>query len=69
MGFDERDVTAVRRDATNELGQDDLVEEPAVAVPPAFPQPREQRAAAERTAVPKADRSRRARAWLEECER
>jgi len=69
MGFDERDITALRRDATHELGQDDLVEEPAVAVPPTFPGPREQRAAPERLALPKPDRTRRARAWLEECER
>ncbi|MBW2507735.1 MAG: hypothetical protein JRE81_03815, partial [Deltaproteobacteria bacterium] len=69
MGFDERDITALRRDATHELGQDDLVEEPAVAVPPTFPVPREQRAEPERLALPKPDRTRRARAWLEECER
>ena len=68
MGFDEGEITALRRDATEELGQDDLVEESDSAVPPTFAPPLEERLAPTPSA-PKVDRSRRARAWLEECER
>jgi tetratricopeptide (TPR) repeat protein len=66
MGADKGDVTALRRDSTAELGQDDLVEEPAG--PPTFPRPP---ALAEAPKQPpaKVDRSRRAREWLDECTR
>ena len=37
MAFEEGDITLLRRDATQELGQDDLVEEPDSAGPPAVP--------------------------------
>ena len=67
MAFEEGDITLLRRDATQELGQDDLVEDPDSARPPAVPgrasgAPRE-------PAYTKVDRARRARDWLEECER
>jgi len=68
MAFEEGDITVLRRDATQELGQDDLVDEPDSARPPAVPlggatdAPRSQ-------ASSKVDRARRARDWLEECER
>ena len=68
MAFEEGDITVLRRDATQELGRDDLVDEPDSARPPAVPlggatdAPRSQ-------ASSKVDRARRARDWLEECER
>ena len=68
MAFEEGDITVLRRDATQELGQDDLVEDSDSARPPAVPRGR----AAGATLIPKstkADRVRRARDWLEECER
>ena len=68
MGFEEGEITALRRDATEELGQDDLVEEPDPAVPPTFPPPPESHKEA-RPAATKAERTRSARAWLDECER
>jgi tetratricopeptide (TPR) repeat protein len=68
MGFDDGDITALRRDATQELGQDDLVDEPEGGVPPTFSPDREEGSAPKRIAS-RQDRSRRARAWLEECER
>ena len=68
MGFDEGEITALRRDATEELGQDDLVEEPGSPVPPTLP-PTSEESGPRKPPVAKADRTRRARAWLEECER
>jgi tetratricopeptide (TPR) repeat protein len=68
MGFEKRDITALRRDATQELGQDDLVPEPQTAGPPAVP-PGKPAATARRAAASEADRTRRARDWVEECER
>ena len=68
MAFEEGEITALRRDATQELGQDDLVEEPDPARPPT--PPRGGPASAPGKAAPtRADRTRRARDWLEECER
>jgi len=67
MGFDKGDVTALRREATEELGHDDLVEEPPSAAPPTFPRPPAR--AASNDQAPKVDRDRQARQWLEECER
>ncbi len=68
MGLENGDITALRRELTQELGQDDLVEEPDHGPPnppPAFahdvrskPPPR--------TPV---EQVRRAREWVEECER
>lgn len=70
MAFEEGDSTALRRELTQELGQDDLVEEIDAPGPPAPPPPDAQ------TAVPRQpprhktqDRQRRAREWLQECER
>ena len=68
MGFDEGEITALRRDATGEVGQDDLVEEPDGGVPPTFPPRRDEGSAPKRIAR-KPDRARRAREWLEECKR
>lgn len=66
MAFEEGDITALRRDATQELGQDDLVEEPDSARPPAPPPGRPETTPRKPT---QADRTRRARDWIEECER
>jgi tetratricopeptide (TPR) repeat protein len=67
MAFEEGDITLLRRDATQELAQDDLVEEPDSARPPTVPGLAS--APPPRRAPVKADRARRARDWLEECER
>ncbi len=67
MAFEEGDITLLRRDATQQLGQDDLVEEPDSAMPPATPG--RETAAPPMPAYAKVDRARRARDWLEECER
>ncbi len=67
MAFEEGDITLLRRDATQELGHDDLVEEPDSAMPPAMPG--RETAAPPMPAYAKVDRARRARDWLEECER
>jgi tetratricopeptide (TPR) repeat protein len=67
MAFEEGDITLLRRDATQQLGQDDLVEEPDSAMPPAMPG--RETAAPPMPAYAKVDRARRARDWLEECER
>ena len=67
MAFEKGDTTALRRDATEELGQDDLVQEPDSALPPALPG---QATRGARDPSPaKVDRTRRGRDWLEECER
>jgi tetratricopeptide (TPR) repeat protein len=68
MAFEEGDITLLRRDATQELGQDDLVEEPDSTRPPAVP-PARATDAPRMPASAKVDRARRARDWLEECER
>jgi tetratricopeptide (TPR) repeat protein len=67
MGFDNGEITALRRDATEELGQDDLVQEPDALGPPTLPppQPPEVRGSPRQR---RADRTRRARDWVEECE-
>jgi tetratricopeptide (TPR) repeat protein len=67
MAFEDGDITLLRREATQELGQDDLVEEPDSARPPAVPGGASD--ARPRPTYVKADRARRARDWLEECER
>ncbi len=68
MVFEDGDSTVLRREATQALEQDDLVDEPDVALPPAIPVPRAPRAP-EKAALSEADRSRRARDWIGECER
>ena len=68
MAFEEGDITVLGRDATQALGQDDLVEEPGSAGPPAVP-PSRGIGAPRNHAPSKVDRARRARDWLEECER
>ena len=68
MAFEEGDITVLGRDATQALGQDDLVEEPDSAGPPAVP-PSQGIGAPKHHAPSKVDRARRARDWLEECER
>ncbi|MBW2404626.1 MAG: hypothetical protein JRF42_12670, partial [Deltaproteobacteria bacterium] len=66
MAFEEGDITLLRRDAMQELGQDDLVEEPDVRNPPAVPG---RVSGAPPKPVPaKVDVARRARDWVEECE-
>ena len=71
MGFDDGDVTALHRDATEHLDQDDLVEEHPSAGPPTFPRPPSPRPKTQPPTHPltSVDRERRARAWLEECSR
>ena len=66
MAFEEGDITLLRRDAMQELGQDDLVEEPDVTKPPAVPG--RVSVAPPMPARAKVDRARRARDWVEECE-
>lgn len=68
MGFDEGEVTALRRDVTEELGQDELVEATEPPAPPSLPPTLGARHPS-RVPVAVPDRGRRARAWLEECER
>lgn len=71
MGFEDGDITALRRELTQELGQDDLVEDPDGARPPT-PPPSPSLAEEARSKPPPrttADRMRRAREWVEECER
>lgn len=68
MGFEDGDVTALRRDATEELGQEDLLDEPSSAHPPTLP-PQSSAAGSPKPRPATIDRSRRARAWMEECER
>ncbi len=68
MAFEEGDITALRRDVTQELGQDDLVQEPDSARPPTVP-PGRAAVAPRKPADAKVDRTRQARDWLEECER
>ncbi len=68
MAFEEGDITVLRRDATQELGQEDLVPEPDSARPPAVP-PGGATATPRRPRGAEVDRVRRARDWLEECER
>ena len=67
MGAKNGDVSARRGETTLELGQDDLVEEPSSEGPPTLrpvaPPPGPSRKA------PPGDEGRRARAWLDECER
>ncbi len=66
MAFEEGDITLLRRDGMQELGQDDLVEEPDAARPPAVPG--RASGAPPKPAHAKVDRTRRARDWVEECE-
>ncbi|MBW2210868.1 MAG: hypothetical protein JRG67_07440 [Deltaproteobacteria bacterium] len=68
MAFEEGDITLLRRDATQELGQDDLVDETGSAIPPAVPSGRTAEAP-HKPASTRVDRARRARDWLAECER
>ena len=67
MAVEERDITLLRVETTQELEQDDLVEEPDSARPPAVPDRDDD--APVRHAYTKVDRARRARDWVEECER
>lgn len=68
MAFEKGDITALRRDATQELGQDDLVPEPDSAGPPTVP-PDKPAVTPRHAEASKVDRTRRARDWVEECER
>ncbi|MFW2389820.1 MAG: tetratricopeptide repeat protein, partial [Polyangiales bacterium] len=69
MGYDDGDMTALRREVTQALGQDDLVDEPDSARPPALPGDSAPTPAPQRPQLTEAERSRRAREWLAECER
>ena len=68
MGFEDGDITALRREATEELGQDDLVDEPDSLNPPT-PPPRRATPSGARPRPAPVDRTRRARELLEECQR
>lgn len=67
MAFEDGDITLLRREATQQLGQDDLVEEPGTATPPRVPE--RPSGATPRPTYVKDDRTRRARELVEECER
>ena len=69
MAAEEGDITALRHELTQELGQDDLVEEEEAPRPPAVP-PTEARRAPSLVPVrtQSVDRQRRARDWVQECE-
>lgn len=69
MAYEEGDTTGLRREVTQALGQDDLVDEPDSARPPALPGSPVEAAVPERVPISDADRNRRAREWLAECER
>ena len=69
MGLEDGDITALRRELTQELGQDDLVEEPDGAGPPIPPPSFVQESLSKPPPRTAADRMRRAREWVEECER
>ncbi len=68
MGFEDGDTTALRHDPTQEIRQDDLVDEPEIPRPPAPPR-RTAPPALPAKARPEVDVTRRARKWLDECER
>ncbi len=70
MAFEDGDTAALRRELTQELRPDDLVEEPSPeppAPPPAHTQPTPP--STRKPAPSKTERARRAREWLQECER
>ena len=68
MGVDKGDNTALRRETTEALDDDDLIEGPDSPAPPTLP-PSPPEPAPRRSRKPKGDRTRRAREWLAECER
>ncbi|MEM9730639.1 MAG: hypothetical protein AAF997_18805, partial [Myxococcota bacterium] len=68
MGREDGDITALRHELTQELRPDDLVED-REGVPPTPPPTLVESPAAEPPALSNADRMRRARQWVEECER
>ena len=68
MAFEEGDITALRREVTQALGQDDLVDEPEAPGPPALPDA-QAGDPSRRSPMSRGDRTRRARDWLAECER
>lgn len=69
MGLEDGDITALRRELTQELGQDDLVDEPNDPRPPTPPPSLVENARPKQSTGTAADRMRRAREWIEECER
>ena len=69
MGSEDGDITALRRELTQELGQDDLVEEPDGTGPPNPPPSLFQQSVSNAPPRTAADRMRRAREWVDECER
>ncbi|MDH3200147.1 MAG: tetratricopeptide repeat protein [Myxococcales bacterium] len=68
MGLEDGDITALRHELTQELGQDDLVEEPDSARPPTPPTLVDGGRSDAPPRTP-SDHMRRAREWVEECER
>ncbi|MDH3622409.1 MAG: tetratricopeptide repeat protein [Myxococcales bacterium] len=68
MGLEDGDITALRQELTQELGQDDLVEEPDSARPPIPPSLVEDGRPKAPPRTP-GDQMRRAREWVDECER
>ncbi len=69
MAFEKGDITALRRDATEELAQDDLVSESDEPGPPTLPPRHPSQLPGRPPPRAPVDPSRRAREWLEECER
>lgn len=69
MGAKDGDTTALRLELTQELGQDDLVEDHRGAGPPSIPGSEERPGPPKPTKPRAPDRQRRARQWLQECER
>lgn len=69
MAFEKGDITALRREATEELAQDELVPESDNPAPPMPPPHHPSKLPPPPPTRPPADRSRQAREWLEECER
>jgi len=68
MGPKKGDITALRHEPTQELGQDDLVDAPEPEGPPAPPPARLSPARSSHPRSP-GEKLRRARQWIEECER
>ncbi|MGB5351114.1 MAG: tetratricopeptide repeat protein [Polyangiales bacterium] len=68
MVFEDGDNAARRREVTQALGQDDLVDESDSVLPPALPGTLRS-TKAPRPALSDAERSRRARDWIAECQR
>ena len=69
MGVEDGDIAALGQELTQELGQDDLVEDTDRGGPPSPPPSLVEGAPPKPPPQTAADRMRRAREWVEECER